>query len=63
MNGEHEVRLDRIEESLRELHGKMDRLIEEGAVTRTEVAWLKWGMRVLFAAVLGVGGATVGQML
>lgn len=40
----------------------MDRLIAEGAVARTEVAWLKWGMRVLFAAVLGVGGV-VGHTL
>lgn len=63
MNGEHEVRLDRIEESLGTLHAKVDRLIEEGAVARTEVAWLKWGMRVLFAVVLGIGGVTVGGLV
>lgn len=63
LNGLHEVRLDRIEESLRVLHKKMDRLVEDGAVARTEIAWLKWGMRVLFAAVLGVGGVTAASVL
>ena len=62
MNGEHEVRLERIEELLRELHQKVDRLVEEGAVARTEIVWLKWGMRLLFAAVLGVGGLTIGRV-
>jgi len=50
------MRFDRIEDSLVSLHDKVDRLAEEGAVARTEIAWLKWGMRILFAAVLGVGG-------
>lgn len=55
-DGDHEPRLDRIEDSLKVLHRKLDRLADEGAVARTDVAWLKWGMRALFAAVLGVGG-------
>lgn len=53
------MRLDRTEDSLRGLHTKVDRLIEEVAVARAEVAWLKWGMRVLFATVLGVDGVAV----
>lgn len=63
VNGEHEVRLDRIEESLRGLHAKVDSLIEEGAVARTEVAWLKWGMRLLVAGVVGLGGVTAGRLV
>lgn len=55
LDGRHEVRLDRIEDSLKVLHKKLDRIADESAVARTDVAWLKWGMRVLFAAVLGVG--------
>lgn len=39
------------------------RLNARGAVARTEVAWLKWGMRVLFAAVLGVGGVAAQVLL
>lgn len=53
---EQNSRLERIEGSLSALHEKMDKLVEDGAVARTEIAWLKWGMRLLFAAVLGVGG-------
>lgn len=53
---EHERRFDRIEGSLGTLHKKLDAIVEHGAVARTEIAWLKWGMRLLFAAVLGVGG-------
>jgi hypothetical protein len=45
-----------IEASLAVLHTKLDRLVEDAAVARTDIAWLKWGMRLLFAAVLGVGG-------
>ena len=59
MNGEHELRLERIEEMLRGLHDKVDRLVEDGAVARTEIVWLKWGVRLLFAAVLGVGSVEV----
>ncbi|MCA1813935.1 MAG: hypothetical protein LC624_08285 [Halobacteriales archaeon] len=56
--GEQSARSDLagIEASLAVLHDKMDRLAEDAAVARTEIAWLKWGMRLLFAAVLGVGG-------
>lgn len=63
MNGEHELRLDRIEELLRDLHAKVDRLVEEGAVARTEIVWLKWGMRLLVAGVAGLGGVTVGRLV
>lgn len=56
MTPKQQMRFDRIEDSLVSLHDKVDRLAEEGAVARTEIAWLKWGMRILFAAVLGVGG-------
>lgn len=56
MNREHEVRLERIEESLRGLHEKVDALIEGGAVNRTDIVWLTWAVRLLFAAVLGVAG-------
>lgn len=63
MNGEHELRLDRIEELLRELHVKVDRLVEDAAVARTEIVWLKWGMRLLFAGVAGLGGVTVGRFV
>lgn len=63
LDGGHELRLDRIEESLKVLHKKLDRLVEEGAVARTDITWLKWGMRVLFAAVLGVGGVAAQAVL
>ncbi|MCA1813676.1 MAG: hypothetical protein LC624_06965 [Halobacteriales archaeon] len=45
-----------IEASLAVLHVKLDRLVEDAAVARTDIAWLKWGVRLLFAAVAGVGG-------
>jgi hypothetical protein len=63
MNGDQEIRLYRIEDSLGVLHKKMDRLVEDGAVARTEISWLKWGMRCLFAAVLGVGGVAAHAVL
>jgi hypothetical protein len=63
VDGAHELRLDRIEESLQTLHKKIDRLVEDAAIARTEIAWLKWGTRLLFAGVLGVGGLTVGQFV
>ena len=63
VNPDHALRLGRIEDSLGVLHKKMDRLVEEGAVARTEIAWLKGGMRCLFAAVLGVGGVAAQAVL
>lgn len=63
MNGEHELRLERIEESLRGLHEKVDHLVETGAVNKTDIVWLKWAVRLLFAGVLGVGGVTVGGLI
>lgn len=41
MNGKHEVRLERIEESLRELHEKVDGLIETGTVNEVDIVWLR----------------------
>jgi hypothetical protein len=61
--GGHELRLARIEDSLGVLHKKLDKLAEDAAVARTEIAWLKWGTRMLFAAVAGVGGLTAGQFV
>jgi hypothetical protein len=57
------ARLQRVEDSLGTLHAKLDRLVEEAAVARTDIAWLKWGTRLLFMAVLGVGGLTAGQFV
>lgn len=59
MNGKHEVRLERIEKSLEELHEKMDAMVETGAVNEADIVWLKWGMRALFAASIGLGGLTL----
>lgn len=50
MIGKHEVRLARI-----------DGLGEGEAADRTEIPYLEWGIRRLFVALLGVGGATVGS--
>lgn len=63
MNADQVLRLGRIEESLGTLHHKMDRMVEDGAVARTEIAWLKWGVRCLFVAVLGVGGVAAQAVL
>jgi hypothetical protein len=59
----HEARLGRIETALGTLDKKLDQLVEDAAVARTEIQWLKWGTRLLFAAVLGVGGLTAGQLV
>lgn len=63
MNGKHEVRLERIEQSLEELHEKVDGLVETGAVNEADILWLKWGLRALLAGMLGVGGVTAGHLL
>lgn len=63
MNGKHEVRLERIEESLQGLHEKVDALVEGEAENRTDIVWLKWGLRLLFAALLGLGGVTAPILL
>lgn len=56
VNGKHEVRLERIERSLGELHEKVDHMVETGAVNATDIVWLKWWIRALIAVVLGFGG-------
>lgn len=63
MNGKHEVRLERIEARIEELHDKVDALVETGAVNEADIIWLKWGMRILFGALLGLGGLTVPSLL
>lgn len=63
MNGKHEVRLERIEQSLRELHEKVDTLVEGEAENRTDIVWLKWTVRLLAGAVLGIGTVAVPRIL
>lgn len=63
MNGKHEVRLERIEQSLRDLHEKVDGMTETGVVNEADIVWLKWAVRLLVAGVLGVGGVTASQLL
>jgi hypothetical protein len=46
VNGEHEVRLERIEERIDELHDKVDELVENEAENRTDIVWLTWAVRV-----------------
>ncbi len=55
MNGKHEIRLERIEESLSELHEKVDRMVETGVVNEADIRWLKWAVRGLLAGVAGGG--------
>jgi hypothetical protein len=59
----HHEGLGRIEAALVSLDRKLDQVVEDAAVARTEIAWLKWGTRLLFAAVMGVGGLTAGEIL
>lgn len=63
VNGEHEVRLERIEQSLRDLHEKMDTVVETGVVNQADIVWLKWAVRLVFAGLLGVGGLTLPRVL
>lgn len=63
MNGKHEVRLERIERSLRDLHEKVDGMIETGVVNEADIVWLKWAVRLLIGAVAGVGGVAIGPFL
>lgn len=63
MNGKHEVRLERIEQSLAELHDKVDGITETGVVNRADIVWLKWGLRLLFAGMVGLGGVTASQVI
>lgn len=63
MNGKHEVRLERIEKSLEELHEKVDGLLETGAVNEADIVWLKWGLRLVLAGLVGLGGVTAGQLI
>lgn len=63
MNGKHEVRLERIEARIEELHEKVDALVEGEAENRTDIVWLTWMVRLLIGAVLGVGGLTLPQFL
>ena len=57
VNGEHEVRLERIEARIDELHNKVDELVESEAENRTDIVWLTWAVRGLVASAAGVGGA------
>lgn len=63
VNGKHEVRLERIERSLSNLHGKMDDMIETGAVNEADILWLKWAVRGLIAIAVAGGGAVLGGRL
>lgn len=63
MNGEHEVRLERIERSLADLHRKVDSITEIGMVNEVDILWLKWSMRLLLAGMLGGGGLTTHTIL
>ncbi len=57
VNGEHALRLDRIEASLGDLHEKVDTLVEHEAIHRTEIRWLRWGVRLTLISAAGIGGA------
>lgn len=63
MNGKYEVRLERIELSLAELHEKVDGMVETGAVNKADIVWLKWGFRLLLVGNLGLRGLTVPSIL
>lgn len=63
LNGKHEVRLERIEQSLQDLHDKVDDIVETGVVNKADIVWLKWTSRLLLAAVMGLGGATLGGVV
>lgn len=63
MNGEHEVRLERIEKRIDELHDKVDSLVANEARNRTDIVWLKWAVRGLVASMAGLGGAAWSGLL
>lgn len=60
MNGEHAHRLERIEQRVDELHEKLDGIAEAEAANATDIVWLKWAVRAIVLAGLGLGGLAAG---